>query len=896
METIDPNFVESWIQGTDDDVEREGLCVKAGSQWYVVSMKWLNKWRAANHMKLSDENENERGFENCEDQGIVIGDCENIEQGRMNRGKEDVFEDMDIDASPAPKTTTENSISDTQMQDTNTTEVGPVDSEDIIEVFENHVPRVLIKPDLIIGKEIEIIPPKAWNYFKEKYNFKHEIIRYSIKIGKSTKVEIYPKKIQIVLFVNKKLSQELTTFHISLKSKKQELESKVLDYAVENFNLEPERLRLFLWKFTETHDLIRINQIVSSGKPISARLLKDNDEISDLEIADEDIVLAEITENLSTSFREYQAPSLLSQISSNSRKGLTGLQNLGNTCFMNSGLQCLSNTHRLTEYMLSGQFNSDINKNNRISTKGKIVTAYADLVREMWKGSSSSVSPWAVKKALGSVAQQFMGFSQQDSQEMLCYLIDGIHEDINKAPKPKPTEIDEKGKNEEELANIWWEKHLERNQSIVVDLMHGQYKSQVRCKVCNNVSLAFDPFLMLTLPVPSKEIISKEITVVDGSKAFQFRTELSGQSKISEAIKKLPREMSSELFIVGECDGHSKEVRRIIAKHEIIDKNRDYLLFKYSPIDENSTLVLCNFSTKMYSDNYGCGTPLGITRLFIVEKGSLKDFHYSIYSQILKLSEEKDLEISEVQERFKQHFSGFFSDKKDLLYTLNIYNPGRTPCVICRKETCYGCPVPFNDEDLNRCLNVCRDPALFVNIIFKGDKHIISTKYSSLKYSITHHREEDSKSLKYSKELNIYDCLQIFQEEEELNESESIYCRNCKKHQTVFKKMSIFRLPEYLIIHLKRFKGQRYSMQKINSQVNFPIEGLEMEQVDGNRAVYDLYAVSNHYGSMGGGHYTAYCKNVNNLWYDFNDSSVSQVRDPSTVISSAAYVLFYKRR
>lgn len=56
---------------------------------------------------------------------------------------------------------------------------------------------------------------------------------------------------------------------------------------------------------------------------------------------------------------------------------------------------------------------------------------------------------------------------------------------------------------------------------------------------------------------------------------------------------------------------------------------------------------------------------------------------------------------------------------------------------------------------------------------------------------------------------------------------------------------------------------------------------------------YELYAVSNHYGGMGGGHYTAYAKN-NDVWYDFNDSSVHKVKS-SEVVSSAAYMLFYRR-
>lgn len=59
--------------------------------------------------------------------------------------------------------------------------------------------------------------------------------------------------------------------------------------------------------------------------------------------------------------------------------------------------------------------------------------------------------------------------------------------------------------------------------------------------------------------------------------------------------------------------------------------------------------------------------------------------------------------------------------------------------------------------------------------------------------------------------------------------------------------------------------------------------------------VYDLYAVSNHYGSLNGGHYTAYCKNIDGNWYDFNDSSVSS-ESPSELVSGASYLLFYRRK
>jgi len=62
-------------------------------------------------------------------------------------------------------------------------------------------------------------------------------------------------------------------------------------------------------------------------------------------------------------------------------------------------------------------------------------------------------------------------------------------------------------------------------------------------------------------------------------------------------------------------------------------------------------------------------------------------------------------------------------------------------------------------------------------------------------------------------------------------------------------------------------------------------------------ASYELYAVSNHSGGLGGGHYTAYAKNKEDgRWYNFNDSFASEVQDPSRIVSCSAYVLFYKRK
>jgi ubiquitin carboxyl-terminal hydrolase 4/11/15 len=117
--------------------------------------------------------------------------------------------------------------------------------------------------------------------------------------------------------------------------------------------------------------------------------------------------------------------------------------------------------------------------------------------------------------------------------------------------------------------------------------------------------------------------------------------------------------------------------------------------------------------------------------------------------------------------------------------------------------------------------------------------------------------------------------------------------------------MEIYAAPEYLILHLKRFSHSRGIMgggKKVGSLITFPVEGMDLSKYIlknsnlNEKFVYDLYAVSNHFGGLDGGHYTAFCRNpVLGKWYDCDDSTVTKM-SASDVVTKAAYVLFYKRR
>lgn len=82
-------------------------------------------------------------------------------------------------------------------------------------------------------------------------------------------------------------------------------------------------------------------------------------------------------------------------------------------------------------------------------------------------------------------------------------MLDGLHEDLNKVlNKPFVEDIEYKNQDDHELATLSWNNYLKRNMSVIVDLFAGQYKSKLTCPDCGKISITFDPFLSISLPVP----------------------------------------------------------------------------------------------------------------------------------------------------------------------------------------------------------------------------------------------------------------------------------------------------------------------------------------------------------------------------------------------------------
>jgi ubiquitin carboxyl-terminal hydrolase 4/11 len=171
-------------------------------------------------------------------------------------------------------------------------------------------------------------------------------------------------------------------------------------------------------------------------------------------------------------------------------------------------LQCIAHCEPLTEFFREKLHKADLNKTNPAGLQGRLALSYASLISGLFDERRKYINPSTFKRTLAEFNPEFRGAHQKDALELLSCLTSGIHEDLNRIRRKPYVERDLSfGYNPtQEQLQGWgreaWNAHSLRNDSVIVDLFHGMFKSTTTCGVCRGVAATFDPFSDITVPLP----------------------------------------------------------------------------------------------------------------------------------------------------------------------------------------------------------------------------------------------------------------------------------------------------------------------------------------------------------------------------------------------------------
>ncbi|VVA35066.1 PREDICTED: ubiquitin carboxyl-terminal hydrolase [Prunus dulcis] len=606
--------------------------------------------------------------------------------------------------------------------------------------------------------------------------------------------------------------------------------------------------------------------------------------------------------------------------------GLTGLQNLGNTCFMNSAIQCLVHTPEFARYFRE-DYHQEINWQNPLGMVGELALAFGELLRKLWAPGRTPVAPRPFKTKLARFAPQFSGYNQHDSQELLAFLLDGLHEDLNRVKhKPYIKSRDADGRPDEDVADEYWANHIARNDSIIVDVCQGQYKSTLVCPICNKVSVTFDPFMYLSLPLQSTTTRTMTVTVFtcDGSALPSACTvTVPKQGRCRDLIQMLSNASSvkhSEKLLLVEIQHHM--VQRFLEDPLIslsTIKDDDHLAaFKVPKLANTKYLQLIhrrqeqgNSDSQITSGWKPYGTPLVLPISCDDEiiGGNILMMVHKMLSPMLRTKSLERTKISGVMSATEGSDPSLDLCSAEACTDSVVSNSANKDITSSKPVSSLELPLQLVGEN-NTCTDLWVGVEKAIRLASSSTSILIYVDWSHkfLEKYDTHYLENLPEVFKYgpvtkkarTEPLSLYTCLEAFLREEPLVPEDMWYCPQCKERRQASKKLDLWRLPEVLVIHLKRFSYSRSMKHKLETFVDFPIHDFDLtnyvaSKKNARRQLYELYALTNHIGGMGSGHYTAHIKLLDeNRWYSFDDSCVSPINEEE-VKSGAAYVLFYRR-
>ncbi|CAD8145529.1 unnamed protein product [Paramecium pentaurelia] len=570
----------------------------------------------------------------------------------------------------------------------------------------------------------------------------------------------------------------------------------------------------------------------------------------------------------------------------------TGLANFGNTCFMNSAIQILCNTPGFADYILNDIYQFDINLINPQGSNGEIIQSFAYLIKELKSRKQLCIIANLFKKTFSKFYNIYYGNEQHDAAEFLLQLLDAINEDVNLIKK-KPYLIMPSSKGREDLvvAIEQWDVHSQRNQSIITQLFQAQFKSKIECPNCKNMSITFDPYMIIQLPLTTQKSEKGIVYYLLDDQYKQKQMTLSVFKNYN--FEWIQNEIRNQLRTQALIFNLSNKVKN----YEIRPED-DIQYLKQQLLHSKLLVRPMQFQEIQIPYNYRCYTLITHTNP-----------EFFNLTEIITIIFDFRTKIFEIYDFIEKNYSQQFQCQFDLFLESNSQETEQQ-CYFCHKQYCKFCELKKCQHSLKYYNNCISQPNFQLNIIVKwygqGVPQIYNTEASIF---LMQDKNEQFPINKTS--LTIYDCLNFQQQQQQLDENNSWYCNQCNQHVQGIKQLLLYSTPQILIIQLKRFKSSDNISQKIKNNifVKFPhilnmskyVTNLNLpnDYLNGNNKnelKYKLYGVINHYGELYEGHYNSLIKNLEDQkWYCYDDSQVKEIQ-VQDIITQHAYVLCYERQ
>ncbi|XP_016128381.1 ubiquitin carboxyl-terminal hydrolase 16 [Sinocyclocheilus grahami] len=616
-----------------------------------------------------------------------------------------------------------------------------------------------------------------------------------------------------------------------------------------------------------------------------------------------------------------------------------GLSNLGNTCFFNAVMQNVSQTQFLREllnqitdekscFTVTPAVSSELEPLQiQLERPGSLTLAMCQFLNEIQATKKGVVTPKELFTQVCKKAPRFKGFQQQDSQELLRYLLDGIRaEEVKRVNSGILEALKNSGKSIEQMKKVI--KEYERNgapKNFVDRVFGGEMSSTVMCKECRTVSLVTEMFLDLSLPVADEAYRKK-----NQKKVTQYRSSVSDGDR--EKTASLAN--GNEGMPTGTGSKYQQKKAKKQAKKQTKTQRRQQKLGSKVTLD-----ALTNQSTASSTDPPDASNQsLSVNGSADEEAG--ENSHENLSPEKPPaLSQNEDEDDEESEQEHAASVSNRFNALSEDQASEDVSVEGEKAQDVNAIEEDDGADQLCAEEDrLTEELNTLSLKT--ESEMENGDEVSDDVK----EYTVVNQDPElafqslASRTAPEKQECSVESCLYQFTEVEHLTENNRLMCVTCTKRQSghkaadgkkavyrdALKQMLISDPPAVLTLHLKRFQQVGYSVCKVNRHVQFPqildlapfcslnCKGVKEGEM---RVLYSLYGIVEHCGTMRSGHYTAYVKSrpstrnyvENGLdagsghaeaskgsWFHISDSSVHPVPEVK-VQSSQAYLLFYEK-